>query len=321
MSATRSGDQRPRAAEISVAISTRDRPRALARCLESLRGGRVLPAEVVVADQSSGVEARSAVAAADSRELPIRLVAGGTNGLAEAQNLAFRHTTQPVVAVIDDDCVADPEWILVLEQVFSRDRVIALIGGSVLPLGHEQPGRYAVASRLSATRQSFIGKAAPWHVGSGNNFAVRRDWFERVGGCDERLGPGTPGQGGLDMDLFYRVLRAGGRALYEPDAIVYHERATRHGRLARRRPYGHGIGVLCTLRLREGDSYGARLLAEWLILRARIVAGALIRKRWVAVHEEGLVLAGTAAGILHAIRAARIDRDGSLASHRTTRSR
>ena len=41
-----------RVAQLSVAISTRDRADALERCLESLAGGSVVPAEVVVVDQS-----------------------------------------------------------------------------------------------------------------------------------------------------------------------------------------------------------------------------------------------------------------------------
>ena len=139
-------------------------------------------------------------------------------------------------------------------------------------------------------------------MGSGNNFALRRDWFERVGGGDERLGPGTPGQGALDIDLFYRVLRAGGRALYDPDAIVRHEPATRSGRLERRRPYGFGMGAACGLRLREGDLYAIRLLAGWLGLRLRVLAAGLLARRWEALREEGLVLGGTAAGIVHGLR-------------------
>ena len=231
-----------RRAEISVAIATRDRPQALARCLESLRAGRVRPAEVVVADQSSGPETRAVAAGADLPELAVRWVDGGSSGLAGAQNAAFRHATMPVVAVLDDDCVADAGWIEALERAFAANPALALIGGRVLPLPATGDRVFAVASRTSPTRREFRGRSAPWNVGSGNNFALRREWFDRVGGCDERLGPGTPGQGALDIDLFYRVLRAGGGALYDPGAVVHHEPATRRGRL----------DATPTLRLRHG---------------------------------------------------------------------
>ena len=289
----------PRRAEISVGIATRDRPQALARCLESLRACRVLPAEVVVADQSAGAETRQAVTRADDPALPIRWVDGGANGLAGAQQAAFAHAAMALVAVLDDDCVADPGWIEAIERAFREDPELALVCGRVVPL----PGDgVPVASRTSGVRRRFRGRALPWKVGGGNNFALRREWFDRVGGCDQRLGPGTPGRGALDMDLFYRVLRTGGPALYEPAAVVAHERAPRAGRLARRGPYGFGMGAACALYLRARDLYALRLFAAWVALRLRLVAAGVLRRRFVVVREEALVLMGTAAGVVHGMR-------------------
>jgi GT2 family glycosyltransferase len=289
----------PRRAEISVAIATRDRPQALARCLDSLARSELLPAEVIVADQSADAETRRVVTAAEGPVLPVRWVDGGSGGLAGAQQAAFGEAALPIVAVLDDDCVADARWIEALAHAFAGAPELALVGGRVEPL----PGAgVPVASRTGEVRRRFDGRALPWNVGGGNNFAMRREWFDRVGGCDPRLGPGTPGQGGLDMDLFYRVLRDGGPALYEPTAVVRHERATRAGRLERRRPYGFGMGAACGIHLRGGDPYAAALLAGWLALRVRLVAAGLLRRRFSVLREETLVLAGTAAGIVHGMR-------------------
>jgi GT2 family glycosyltransferase len=293
------------ASPISVAIATRDRPQALARCLESLRRSRTLPAEVVVADQSSGGDTREVVARADAPGLPVRWVDGGSGGLAGAQQVAFDTSQMDLVAVLDDDCVADPGWIEAMAEPFAREPGLALVCGRVTPLaGDGEP----VASRTSVVRRRFEGRSLPWNVGSGNNFALRREWFERVGGCDRRLGPGTPGRGALDLDLFYRVLRAGGPALYEPAALVEHERATRAARLARRRPYGFGMGAMCAIHLRAGDLYALLMLAAWIGLRLRLAAAGLLRRRPAAVREEALVLAGTAAGTVHGVRLEARDR-------------
>ncbi len=157
---------------IGVAITTRDRPEALSRCLESLRVGRRPPAEVVVADQSSSHASRAVADGADCAELPVRWVDGGSKGLAGGQNAAFRHTTAPVVAVLDDDCVADPGWTEALEREFAADPVLALVGGRVLPLPGSGDRTFAVASRRSAKRREFHLSSSPWEVGSGNNFAA-----------------------------------------------------------------------------------------------------------------------------------------------------
>ncbi len=286
---------------VGVAIATRDRPVALERCLDSLLTGQRVPAEVVVADQSAGGAGRAVVEGARST-IPVHWVHGGGDGLAGAQNAAFRHGSASVVAVIDDDCVADPGWIATIARLFEADPGLALVAGRVLPLEPEGARRHPVSSRTGAVRRDFSGKSLPWLVGSGNNFAVRRDWFERVGGCDPRLGPGTPGQGALDMDLFYRVLRAGGPGRYEPTAVVHHERVTRRARRQRRWLYGHGMGAMCVIRLRERDLFGLRLLGGWVALRARLIASGLLAGRWETMGEEALVLGGTAAGMVHAVR-------------------
>jgi GT2 family glycosyltransferase len=291
---------------IAVAISTRDRPHALRRCLASLAAGERIPHEVVVADQSSSEATWEVVDDAARNGLPARHVRARPGGLGAAQNDAIRSTTGHIVAVLDDDCVADSRWLRELSDAFTTDEGLALVAGRVLPLGKPTPNTFPVSSRVSTIARDFTGKSPPWDVGSGNNFAVRREWFDRIGGCDERLGPGARLRGGLDMDLFYRLLRAGGRARYEPAAVVLHERVTRQGRLDRRSAYGFGMGAALTLWLRDGDGYAWHVLARWAQLRSIQLARALVRGRLQGVHEELLVLWGTLAGIM-ATRAVPLD--------------
>jgi GT2 family glycosyltransferase len=289
---------------IAVAIATLDRPEALERCLRSLAGGSTLPAEVVVVDQAPERTAKPIVAGAE--RLPaVRYMHDQGMGLGRGQNLAVRAGTQAAVAVLDDDCVADAQWVETAHRLLDSDG-LELVGGRVLPLPDSRPGVVPVSSRTSEHRLEFRGRTAPWDVGSGNNFAFRREWFERIGGCDERLGPGSPGRGGLDMDLFYRLLRAGARGRYEPDLVVYHEQKNPEGRLVRRGSYGFGMAAACALWLREGrDRYALRVFGEWLVLRGRRLAAAVHHGRWRAAYEELLVLGGTALGVVHGLRVAR----------------
>jgi GT2 family glycosyltransferase len=179
------------------------------------------------------------------------------------------------------------------------------VTGPVLPLGPEQPGLYAVSSRTSASPADFSGRALPWVVGTGGNFAARRDWLLRAGGFDERLGAGSPGGAGEDMDILYRLLRAGARIRYEPQAVVFHERQPRDRRLASRSSYGRGIGACCGLWLRERDLYALAVLAGWLRMRGGMAAGAVRRRQWGGVREELMVLGGTARGLVYGLRAGR----------------
>lgn len=291
-------------APVTVAITTLDRPSALARCLRSLAAGSAVPAEVVIVDQSPSRSAEPVATTASG--LPtVRYEHDAAVGLGHGQNLAVRMSSQPFVAVLDDDCVAEEGWVESAAQLLSSDG-LGLVGGRVLALPDETPGVVPVSLRTSEVRRDFRGRAAPWDLGSGNNFAFKREWFERVGGCDERLGPGSPGRGGVDMDLFYRLLRAGARGRYEPDLLVFHEQKQPESRLARRGAYGFGMAAACALWLREGrDRFALRVLLEWLAMRCMILARMVAGGSWRGAYEELLVLDGTAKGLVHGVRAAR----------------
>jgi GT2 family glycosyltransferase len=290
-----------RTADLTVAVATLDRPQGLARCLEALALGTVQPAEVIVVDQGEGA---AAVVEAFRGRLPVRHLHQERRGLAASRNLALAEALQPVLAVTDDDCVPDVGWVAALDGALQSPDLEA-VTGRVLPLGPEQPGLYAVSSRTSASPADFAGRALPWLVGTGGNFAARRDWLLRTGGFDERLGAGSPGGSGEDMDILYRLLKAGARIRYEPRAVVYHERQPRERRLASRSAYGRGIGACCGLWLRGRDLHALAVLGGWLRMRGGMAAGAVRRRQWSGVREELLVLGGTARGLMYGLRAGR----------------
>lgn len=292
---------------ITVAIATRNRPEALGRCLDALAAGDRLPDEIIVIDQSDDARTRDMVER-PSRHLTIHYCRQDARGLGLAQNAAFGRASSPVIAVVDDDCVADARWLVVAESALSARPDLDGVTGRVLPLDAAGARTFPVASRTSEVRREFSGQALPWEVGSGNNFVLRRSALERIGGCDERLGPGSPAQGGVDMDLFRRLLRSGGRVLYEPDAIVYHERQTRTERRARRPMYGRGMGVAIALWRHDGDPAWGFVLRQWVQLRLRQMRLAAARGDWRDVGDEVSMLASTVRGLAQGWKLSATDR-------------
>ena len=289
-------------APVTVAIATVGRPRDLERCLASLLDGSCRPAEVVVVDQSAGDETERVVENAGAAGLATVHHRQARRGLAAAQNAAVAAASHELVAVIDDDCVAEKRWLETIASLLSAG-MADVVTGPVFPLPSEGERTEPVSSRTSVLPRLFSRREAPWQIGSGNNFALKREWFDRIGGNDERLGPGSPGHGGVDMDLFYRLLRAGASIRYDPGAVVYHARATPAGRLARRVPYGFGMGACCVFWLRNRDPGGLRILLSWFCLRGMLLGRALLGRRWIGVREELLVLGGTVRGIIYGMHA------------------
>jgi GT2 family glycosyltransferase len=295
------------AAQITVAISTLNRPEAVSACLDTLLSGERLPAEIVIVDQSLDDRTRVVVENNQPGGVVLKYFHHDGRGLGAAQNHAIIHASCPIVAVTDDDCCPAPDWVARIEQAFAPPRQLDGLTGRVLPLGPDMPGSYAVSSRTSTVRVDFDRRAMPWDIGSGNNFAVKREWLNRIGGNDERLGPGSPGQGAVDMDLFYRLLQAGARIRYEPDLVVYHARTNKAGRISRRIPYGYGMGACCRIWLRKKDHRAFRVLGRWFLLRMSRMWDGIRKRHWMLVYEELLVLTGTLQGFTNGYRLSMTD--------------
>lgn len=283
---------------ISVAVATLDRPDGLAHCLDALLRGTEIPNEIIVVDQGRET-AEWVVTERRGPGIALRYIRDEGRGLSRSRNIAIDHASSPVIAVTDDDCVPSPQWVGAIDDAFAAVPDLAAVTGPVLPLGPDAPGLYAVSSRVSAVRTEYRGHALPWLVGTGANFAVKRDWLDRVGGYDERLGAGSPGGGGEDLEIVHRLLMAGGAIRYEPDALVYHERQSKERRVATRVSYGRGMGAFCGLWLRRRNLYALVLLWHWT--RDRFLAGlrAIRSLDWDALREEALLLRGMAAGVAY----------------------
>jgi GT2 family glycosyltransferase len=286
---------------ITVAVATCGRPAALERCLAALERGTRPPDALVVVDQASDEGTRRLV---EGCQLPRpRYAPQPRLGLAASRNLALELSTTSIIAFTDDDCVPEPGWIEGIIAGFARDPTPAVVTGPVLSLGPETPGTFAVSERLRLTPSFHTGRCIPWHAGSGGNFAARRDVLVGHTGWDTRLGTGSPGLAGEDVEFLYRLMRAGVLVAYEPAAVVRHERQGWARRLATRYSYSFGIGAFCGLWLRRGDRFAVRMALDYTEVHARGLARGLVRRRPNVVHEHLRGLWGIPAGILYGLTA------------------
>jgi len=266
--------------------------------LQALLANTVLPAEIVVVDQSREplTLAEFQLPQRDSRAISLSYVRQLQRGLSASRNEALTRATQPVIAFTDDDCIPDREWVATIARVLGAPGAPHAVTGRVLAWGSASPDTYPISQRLSQQRIQYTGRTAPWVIGTGNNIAARCDWLRRIGAFDERLGAGTPGRAAEDTDLIYRLTEAGACIQYEPDLVVYHERQSRSRRLATRRGYGHGIGAFTMFGLRRGDLHCAYLLGLWSLSGMQALLNAVARRDWFDAHGRLLNIVGTLEG-------------------------
>ena len=166
---------------------------------------------------------------AEHADAQMQLVIEPTPGKSEAIRRAFAETDEPVVAIIDDDCLPRADWAWSLLDALDAQPRAGIVGGRVLVTFETGPTRVA---------RRYITSFGPQDFGP-----VRR----RVSGVEEFLGGGSQAirrramlesgwldrgtltclreaelSGGEDVELCHMVRRAGWELWYEPGAVLEH---------------------------------------------------------------------------------------------------
>ncbi len=102
--------------------------------------------------------------------------------------------------------------------------------------------------------------------------------------------------------MSWRLLRAGARIRYAPDALIFHERQSEARRLATRFSYGHGIGALAGLLARRRDAHGVTIAATAFRNILRRLARALRNRDRSGCRQATLSARGVATGMLYGWR-------------------
>jgi GT2 family glycosyltransferase len=290
-------------ANITVAIPTLDRPTELARCLQALFEGTVLPAEVLIVNQGGHHAVEQIIQRFRSQySTSIIHCPQPPMGLSAARNLASMQAKCSIIAFTDDDCVPAADWIAFIEHTMNSTPAVDGVTGNILPLGVGSPGQHSVSIRENTHRMTFRGRALPWHVGSGGNFAIKRRWLLQIGGYDERLGAGSPGKAAEDTDVFYRLLKAGAVIRYMPEAVIYHERQDTARLLQSFWNYSHGIGAFTAKHVQKRDLYAAYILGVWLFWLVWRMGKSILRRNRVYMGEGLLSLRGCSHGLAYGFK-------------------
>ncbi|MBN1808590.1 MAG: glycosyltransferase family 2 protein [Planctomycetes bacterium] len=222
----------------SVVIATYNKPEYLDRSLLSYLRQRVLPDELVVADDGSGPET-AAVIRDFAKKAPFPVIHAWQEDkgwrLAAVRNLATLKSTGDYLIYSDGDCVAGPHFIadhirLARPGAFVQGRRVmvqrqaseSFTGGeSFLALlrlwlggGLKKAKLYKL---LHVPGLSYVRKGFKLTIGS--NMAFFREDLFRVNGWDERF----EGWGCEDEDIALRFQRAGvRRRVALCSAVVFH---------------------------------------------------------------------------------------------------
>jgi GT2 family glycosyltransferase len=207
-----------------VVLPTYRRQAALARVLAGLAAQRSAPAfEVIVVDNDDQPHPQPSLPAG----LPGRVVTEPTPGAAAARNRGLGEAAAPLVALIDDDVVPDPDWLAMLAAPVLSGRADLTGGRVVLDPLVPRPRWLAVPVEGYLTALELGTDERPLAAGETlltASLLTRTELFRRIGGFDLRLGPrGRTQLVGDDVQVVRDLRAAGARATWVPAAVVVHE--------------------------------------------------------------------------------------------------
>lgn len=241
---------------ISVVVATRERPRSLAMCLDSLSRMDYPNYEVVVVDNAPATNATASLVAGRAEE-NLSYVREPRRGLAAAHNCGLERATGVIVAFTDDDVILDRRWLTEISRGFRAAAPnVACVTGLIMPaelqtqaqLMLETHGHFGKGFEQRVVNCGTHRPADPLFpfttgkLGSGANMAFRTDRLHQLGGFDPATGTGTTARGGDDLAAFFSVLAAGYSLVYQPTALAWHHHR-RDLEALRNQAYGYGIGL------------------------------------------------------------------------------
>ena len=212
---------------VSIVLCTYNRSAYLLQTLSSLANMDVpegLAWEVLVMDNNSSDDTAAAVSAfIEEGHSCFSYHFERRQGKTYALNEGIEKSTGDIIAFTDDDAVVSAQWLRFIADTF-RQYDPDCVGGKVLPIWLSPRPTWLTDDLLKVLAILDYGDKSfqfDWRTNKrtlfGVNFAFKRSFFLKNGLFKTQLG-----SRGEDQEMFERLGKAGGSAIYNPEIVVSH---------------------------------------------------------------------------------------------------
>jgi len=217
--------------KVSVIICTytMERLKDLYEAIQSVMNQTRKPDEIIIA-----VDHNEKLMKSLKKELPkeVKIIHNiGTSGVSKTRSLGIRAASGMLIACMDDDAIAEKNWIEILIRTFSQNPSIAVIGGKCILIWPKKKRPFWFSEELDwivggTYRGMPVSSNGEIRNVSSCNMLAPKQIFEKVGFFNSRVGA-VKGffRGGEEAEFCLKVKQKfpNKMILYEPKAIVYHK--------------------------------------------------------------------------------------------------
>ncbi|MGF1540731.1 MAG: glycosyltransferase family 2 protein [Pleurocapsa sp.] len=215
--------------EIAAIICTHNRDQYLGAAIDSLLQQDGVNYEVIVVDNASSDRTGEVVESRLSHPC-LKYVYEENLGLSVARNRGAKETTAPILAYLDDDAIASPQWLKTIVAAYNSNDKLAIAGGKVTliwPDGIKHPKwisqEMAGSLGIYDLGEEVVYIDNPNLTPRGLNYSLRRSFLESIGGFDVNLGRvGNNLLSNEELQMTEKAIAAGWQVLYLPQAIAAH---------------------------------------------------------------------------------------------------
>ncbi|QNP73579.1 glycosyltransferase family 2 protein [Streptomyces roseirectus] len=306
---------------VVICVYTEDRWDDVLAAVSSVRAQSRPAREILlVVDHNPALLARLALEYGETSEVRV-LPNAGPRGLSAGRNTGIAASTGEIIAFLDDDAVAERDWLRRFADPYSDPRVLA-VGGRCEPVWS------------SGRRPTWFPEEFDWVVGCsyrglppgrvrvrnilGGNASFRRGAFDLVGGFASGIGRDGDKRpmGGEETELCIRLghMRPDAILLVDDRAVIHHKvpAAREHFAYFRTRTYAEGLSKALVARsVGAGKGLESERRYTTRVLPAGVARGLrdALRARPGGAQRAGAIIAGvlTAATgyVVGAVRARR----------------
>ncbi|MHA1380729.1 MAG: glycosyltransferase family 2 protein [Candidatus Helarchaeota archaeon] len=226
--------------KVSVVICTRNRVRALLRCVKSILNQSYPNFEIIVINDYSN-QKMTKFLRYFFRQIKNPHIKYYENrehlGICHSRNLGIKYATGEIIAFIDDDAIANEDWLEIITAEYTNDKIVG-VGGSIIECGRKiltknnynrnilnERGFICHNVRVQNIKElSYLSRGFVDFF-MGGNMSFRRIALARVGGFDHYI----MGNGYREeSDLCLSIKRCG-KLIFQPEAKVFHFSSKRGG--------------------------------------------------------------------------------------------
>ncbi len=227
----------------------------------------------------------------------------GEHGLSDARNTGVMAANSEIVAFLDDDAIADDNWLKELARVYDDPNVVGA-GGVATPRWEDGTAPRWLPEEfywtIGCSYRGLPTQTAPIRNPIGANMSFRRAVFARIEGFSSGIGRvGTTPLGCEETELSIRVRRTypGGVVLHVPAARVEHTVPAE--RLSwsyfRSRCWAEGLSkALVTEEVGSTDALSSEWTYTLKVLPAGVLRGLLdgVRGDLAGLRRSGAIVTG-----------------------------